>query len=179
MKLLKLTLALFLLAIPVSMAVATTPTPAQDIDPYPVLRTASNTGYTGTLTTYTGSLTLTTPGLYENYIFNGRVDIKANNITISNCLIDVPALGGDYGIVNVDFLNGQGSYSGLVVKDTEIKGGESSSILVSSGSFIRCNMHTTGADAVKAKGVVEGDRVLIKNCYIHDIGLLSYNSQHK
>jgi len=177
-KLTKLMLVLFILAIPVSFALATPTKIPQEANAFPLLRTAANTGYTGTLTAYTGSLNLTTPNaVYEDLIFSGRVNIKANNITIQNCLIELGVNDGAYGLVNVDFLN-QGSYSGLIVKDTEFIGGTSSSILISSGSFIRCNMHTTGADAVKAKGVVDGDKVLIKNCYIHDIGLISYSSSN-
>tara|TARA_R110002126_G_scaffold11306_7_gene51037 strand:- start:65 stop:1039 length:975 start_codon:yes stop_codon:yes gene_type:complete len=180
-KLTKLMLALMMLAIPVSFALATPTKAPQEANPFPLLRTAANTGYTGTLTAYTGSLNLTTANAtYEDLIFPGRINIKANNITISNCLIELaPGPGGDgesYGLVNVDFLNGAGYYTGLVVKDCEFIGGKSSSILVSQGSFIRCNFHTTGADAIKAKGCSEGDRVLIKNCYIHDIGRLSYNT---
>lgn len=183
MKKLKLTVAMLMLAIPVSMAFATTtPTPtlttSQEPDIWPLLRDASNTGTTGTLTAYTGSYNLTIEDeIYEDLIFNGQVNIKADNITIKNCRFDTGMNGGNpqpYCLTNSWAAN-SGPYADLLVKDCEFIGGKSCSIIVGDGTFLRCNMHDSGADAVKVVGGVTGEKVLIKNCFIHHIGNTDYN----
>jgi hypothetical protein len=48
--------------------------------------TAENTGPSGTLTPYSGNFTADTDGqIVENLDIDGKIFIKANNVTIRNC----------------------------------------------------------------------------------------------
>lgn len=123
----------------------------------------TNTGTTGTLTAYTGTTTITTDNfILENAIISGSLNIKANNVTIKNCLIET---GGYYGIrCNYEDSNGN-DYTNLLVEDCEIRGMLSAAIYGDNFTARRCNIWNSGSDGLKPVS-----NFLIESCYIHELG---------
>jgi hypothetical protein len=127
---------------------ATATTPATPTQPPPangcVKPDATNTGATGALATYTGPTVLTTPGqTLQNVRVNGTLEVRADNVTISN----VAATGGVF--VNraknatVSHLTGPGvatsSGTGLTVVYSDLGGvddGDSLTITSDAGTYI-------------------------------------------
>lgn len=141
---------------------------------YPTKFDETNTGYTGSLTPYTGTMPLPA-GTYENVSFSGTVSFGADDIVLRNFEID--AGGNDYGIENVDFLPSGSPVvrTGIICEDGEIRNAKSSCVIASSGTFRRLNVHDSGGDAFKVKGVVNGDFVLVVDSYLHHIGNVAVN----
>ncbi|WP_289044445.1 T9SS type A sorting domain-containing protein [uncultured Olleya sp.] len=123
----------------------------------------TNTGTTGTLTAYTGTTTITTDNfILENAIISGSLNIKANNVTIKNCLIET---GGYYGIrCNYEDSNGN-DYTNLLIEDCEIRGMQSAAIYGDNFIARRCNIWNSGNDGLKPVS-----NFLIESCYIHELG---------
>lgn len=123
----------------------------------PAKPNASNTGYSGTLTAYSGSYTITTNGTtIENKIMNGRMHIKANNVTIRNCRWDS---GGPY---NIQCTYG---YTGFLIEDCELQNASSTGIYGGNFTARRVNIHDPAGDGIKPQS-----NVLVEQCYIHHIG---------
>lgn len=121
---------------------------------------STNTGTTGNLTTYSGSADITIAGaIIENYIINGSLNIKANNVTVRNCLINTT---GTYGI------RSNYGYTGLLIEDCEITGMTSAAILASDFIARRCNIWHSGADGIKPT-----NNFLIEACYFHHLGYIT------
>ena len=79
---------------------------------------ASNTGVQPgvSLTTHNGSMTLNTPGqVVSGLIITGGVQITASNVTLENCIIEIPASGN----WNIGVAAG---LTGVVIKNCEIIG---------------------------------------------------------
>ncbi|GAA4111055.1 hypothetical protein GCM10022393_08480 [Aquimarina addita] len=121
--------------------------------------TAENTGPKGNLTEYTGETNITTEGtVLENFIINGSINVRANNVTIKNCLI---ITDGTYGIrATYDF-------ESLLIEDCEIRGMQSAGIIGDNFIARRCNIWDSGADALKPF-----NNFIIEDCYIHDLGYI-------
>ncbi|WP_219007588.1 T9SS type A sorting domain-containing protein [Aquimarina litoralis] len=116
-----------------------------------------NTGTTGTLTEYTGATTITQDGTtLENYSINGTLNIRANNVTIKNCLI---ATSGIYGI------RANYGHTGLLVENCEIKDMQSAAILGDNFTARNCNIWNSGGDGIKP-----GNNFLIEGCYFQKLG---------
>lgn len=123
---------------------------------------ATNTGVPvgTTLTNYTGPSVITTNGTtIDSKRITYGLDIRANNVTIKNCLVEVD---DSFFIILSD--NGN---TGLVIQDTEIDGMDNISGDSAVGGYnytlLRCNIHNT-VDGIKA-----GDNTVIQDCYIHDM----------
>ena len=116
-----------------------------------------NTGTTGTLTEYTGTTTITQDGTtLENYSINGTLNIRANNVTIKNCLI---ATDGIYGI------RANYGHTGLLVENCEIRDMQSAAILGDNFTARNCNIWNSGGDGIKP-----GNNFLIEGCYFQKLG---------
>ena len=130
---------------------------------------ASNTGVQAgvQLTTYTGHLTISTPGqVVSGLIITGGVQISASNVTLENCIIEVPSSSP----WNVGVSSG---LTGVTIKNCEIIGAGSSGPTGSYGIYVQgnsqvtinsVNMHDIGQGLVLNDG-----RVTLENSYIHDL----------
>jgi hypothetical protein len=127
----------------------------------PVVRTALNTGPTAAHgTALSGVITVTTDGaLYENFTLNGKFDIRANNVTIRNGVIN--ATGYDRAI---DGTNTSGK-SGILVQEVSITGAEAAGVQCEGISLVR-NTIVGNEDGIKAES-----NMLIHDNYIADCGL--------
>lgn len=104
--------------------------------------------------------------IIENKRIIGGVTIKANNVTIRNCLIDganrvgLPEINNWYGVKNMD------GFTGLIVEDCEIVGVASAAIFANEGLFRRLNIHDSLKDGMKIQGPVH-----VAECWVHHIGI--------
>lgn len=169
-------------AAPTTVAPTTTPpttaapttvaptTPPTTVAPEPGDRpNSSTTGHDGNLTrTYSGGVTITQSWLdannngsrvIEDVRFNGRVNVRVDDLTIRNFHID----GGLYGVDNNVFSGNP--TTGLVLEDGELTGQSSSGLLVSNTTARRLHIHHQGADAMKPFR-----NVLVEDCYVHHLG---------
>ena len=130
---------------------------------------ATNTGVqAGTnLTTYNGQLTLSTPGqVVSGLIITGGVEITASNVTLKDCIIEVPNNANwNVGIA--------GGLTGVVLQNCEIVGAGTSGTLGSYGIYVRGNSQVT-INAVNMHDVGQGlvlndGQVTLENSYIHDL----------
>lgn len=123
---------------------------------------ATNTGVpAGTVLTNSGSVTVTQNGATVqnlNIANGGQIVVKANNVTIKN----VKITGCTYYPIDYD----NGTYSGLVVQDTEIESTCSATTAgLSFGGYTARRVHVHGtADGFKADS-----NAVIEDSYIHDL----------
>ena len=130
---------------------------------------ASNTGVQPgvSLTTHNGSMTLNTPGqVVSGLIITGGVQITASNVTLENCIIEIPANGN----WNIGVAAG---LTGVVIKNCEIIGAGSAGPVGTYGIYVQgnsqvtinsVNMHDVGQGLVLNDG-----QVTLENSYIHDL----------
>lgn len=120
---------------------------------------ATNTGVpAGVTLTNSGNVTVTQNGaIIQNLNINGSITVRANNVTIRNVRIT----SGDYYPISYS-----GSYTGLVVEDSEMIG--TASGVTSFGpdaNYTARRVETTGgADGFKANS-----NVVIEDSYIHNL----------
>src|SRR3984957_1938153 len=119
------------------------------------------------LTTHSGSLTLSTPGqVVRGLIITGGVQITASNVTLENCIIEVPASAPwDVGV--------NGGLTGVNIENCEIVGAGTAGPEGSMGIYVEgdsqvtinaINMHDVG------QGVdVNDGQVTLENSYIHNL----------
>ena len=130
---------------------------------------ATNTGVQAgvNLTTHSGQLTLSTPGqVVSGLIITGGVQITASNVTLKNCIIEVPnSANWNVGIA--------GGLTGVVLQNCEIVGAGTSGPLGSYGIYVQGNSQVT-INAVNIHDVGQGlvlndGQVTLENSYIHDL----------
>ena len=121
---------------------------------------------------------ITTDGLVvENAILNGIFKIRANNVTLRNCLIQGGVEGSDplsWSLYALDAW--EVGFSGLLVEDCELTRADSSVALFNRAVVRRCNFHTTRFDLVKTKTeFLTGDAgyTTIESSYFGVMGNLS------
>ena len=119
------------------------------------------------LTTHSGQLTLSTPGqVVSGLIITGGVQITASNVTLQNCIIEIPSSGNwNVGIA--------GGLTGVVLQNCEIVGAGTSGPLGSYGIYVEGNSQVT-INAVNIHDVGQGlvlndGQVTLENSYIHDL----------
>ena len=138
------------------------------VDP-PLYPNATNTGVPAgvKLTPYTGSLTLSTPGqVVSGLIISGGVNITASNVTLENCIIEMPSSGGwDIGVA--------GGLTGVVIQNCEIIGSGLSGQLGTYGIYVEGDSQVTiNADNIHDVGTgvtVSDGQIIVENSYIHDL----------
>lgn len=122
----------------------------------------TNTGVpAGTTLTPSGSLTVSTDNtVVDSLDITGQIIIQANNVTIRNTRIT----SGDY--YPIDYP--EGSYTGLLVEDSEIIGTSSDVTAgISASDYTARRVYVTGtADGFKAN-----TNVLIEDCYVHELAI--------
>lgn len=131
---------------------------------------AGNTGVIpGTvLTQYNGNMVVTTAGaVIQNLDIRGNVTVKANNVTIRNCIIRgvaVAPTSNSYALI-MQFSN---NYSKLLVEDCTLVAQSpnqwTSGIQGCNMTIRRCDISNT-VDGVDAMGM---GNVLVDSCYLHD-----------
>jgi fibronectin type 3 domain-containing protein len=131
---------------------------------------ASNTGYSGSLTTVNGTYTASAGEVIQNKLFTGGIIVPAgaHNVVIRNCKIT----GGHYAIRCWD------GAQNLLIEDVEIDGSASPGAIGSKGiigsnfTARRVHVHHTGSDGIQTVG----SNVTITQSYIHDSGYGGYNA---
>lgn len=125
---------------------------------------ASNTGVpVGTvLTNYTGPSVITTAGtVIDSKTITYGLDIRANNVTIRNCSIQV---NDAFFVILSD--NGNTNF---LIEDCEIDGGNNTSGDSAIGGYNytirRCNIHSL------VDGLKVGSNTVVQDCYIHDLAM--------
>ena len=119
------------------------------------------------LTTHSGALTLSTAGqVVSGLVITGGVQITASNVTLENCIIEVPSSSPwDIGIA--------GGLTGVTLENCEIIGAGSAGPVGSYGIYVQgnsqvtinsVNMHDVGQGLVLNDG-----QVTLENSYIHDL----------
>jgi Tryptophan-rich Synechocystis species C-terminal domain/Right handed beta helix region len=130
---------------------------------------ATNTGVQAgvNLTTHSGQLTLSTAGqVVSGLIITGGVQIDASNVTLKNCIIEIPSSGNwNVGIA--------GGLTGVVLQNCEIVGAGTSGPVGSYGIYVQGNSQVT-INAVNIHDVGQGlvlndGQVTLENSYIHDL----------
>ena len=130
---------------------------------------ASNTGVQAGvhLATYSGTLKLSTPGqVVSGLIITGGVQISASNVTLENCIIEVPSTANwNIGVA--------GGLTGVNIENCEIVGAGSSGPQGSYGIYVQGNSQVT-INAVNIHDVGQGlvlndGQVTLENSYIHDL----------
>lgn len=116
-----------------------------------------------TLTKYTGPTVIKTDGtVIDSKQVTGCLDIRANNVTIKNSLLQARCF--------FNVLSDSGK-TGLILSDVEIDGLDNtdsdSAINGSNFTCIRCNIHST------VDGIKPGSNVTIRDSYIHDLTMTS------
>lgn len=121
---------------------------------------AHNTGPTnlGILTDASNQIVTVDGTVIENLNIDGRIEVRANNVTIRNCIVNSFGffqypIGAHYG------------FTGTLIEDCEVLGASSACIFGSGFTARRCNVHESTGDAFKARF----DSV-IEACWIHHIG---------
>jgi len=134
--------------------------PAPSLPTWP---NATNTGVPATVTLQpSGGFTVTQDGAVVNGLeITGCLVIRANNVTVQNTRVHQNDLCYG-GAIDVGYTN-----SGIVVKDTEIDGGNKNGwgqLIGNSGyTCIRCNLHNGG------HGFHMNSNVTILDSYVHDL----------
>ena len=106
---------------------------------------------------------ITQDGAVITGTINESLNIKANNVTVTNFKLD--AQWAPYGI-NAMFDNGDGQpYTGLKVFNGEVTNANSAMIYGRNMHLRRLNIHDGGADAIKAE-----TNSLIEYCFLHHTG---------
>ena len=130
---------------------------------------ATNTGVQAgvNLTTHSGQLTLSTAGqVVSGLIITGGVQITASNVTLKNCIIEIPSSGNwNVGIA--------GGLTGVVLQNCEIVGAGRSGPVGTYGIYVQGNSQVT-INAVNIHDVGQGlvlndGQVTLENSYIHDL----------
>lgn len=119
---------------------------------------AANTGPSNPalITTSSAGRTVSSANaILENTRFTGTIHVRANNVTIRNCIID----GGLYGI-NCNY-----GASGLLIEDCEIKNATSAGIFGGNFTARRLNIHDIGGDGLKPT-----TQCLLEDSFIHHLG---------
>ena len=128
---------------------------------------ATNTGVpAGTTLKSSGGLTLLTPGqVVSGLNINGNVDIRASNVTLENCIINMtdPTLFWGVSVL--------GGLTGVTIKNCTIIGSGPPATTQQSGiktdsqvTIDSCNIQNVG------HGVdVYAGQVVVENSYIHDL----------
>lgn len=119
---------------------------------------ATNTGWTGPLTSATGGNLTVAGTVLENLDIAGTVYVKASNVTIRNCRITA----GSFYAIQCTF-----GFTGLLIEDCELT--DASSAMIYGGDFTarRLNIHHGGADGIKTT-----HDVLVERCWIHHLGMI-------
>lgn len=141
---------------------------------------AGNTGVLpGTvLTQYNGDMIVTTAGaVIQNLDIRGNIKVKANNVTIRNCMIRgnaVAPTSGSYALI----MQFSSSILNLVIEDCTLVAQSpnpyTSGIQGSGMTIRRCDISNT-VDGVDATGV---GNVLVDSCYIHDGSYFTPSTTH-
>lgn len=141
---------------------------------------AANTGVVpGTvLTQYNGDMVVTTAGaVIQNLDIRGNVNVKANNVTIRNCIIRglaVAPTGGSYALV-MQYSN---NYKNLLVEDCTLVAQSpnqwTSGIQGCNMTIRRCDISNT-VDGIDSMGM---GYVTVDSCYIHDGSYFTPSSTH-
>lgn len=118
-----------------------------------------NTGPTDTTNMITtGGMTITQPGtVIENRIITGTINVKADNVTIRNFILD--GSNASYGI-RCDY-----GYQNILIEHGEIRNCSSAGIYGRNFTARCLEIHEMGADGLKARG-----NTLIEGCWIHHLG---------
>jgi hypothetical protein len=134
-----------------------TPSPSPSPSPSGEWPDASNTGYSGSLTTRSGYRVTTAGAVLENQHFTSTLVIAAANVTVRNCRVDA-------GFFGIEVESGG---DGLTVENCTITGGGDSGIASTQADdvTIRRNNISGGADGMK----IAGTDVLVEDNYIHDL----------
>ncbi len=105
-----------------------------------------------------GGMTITQDGaVIENVRVFGVIDVRANNVTIRNFVIDA---GNQPYAIKCN----NGTY-GTVIEDGELFNVNSAHIIGSGFSAFRLNMHHSGGDGFKASS-----DALVEGCWVHHLG---------
>jgi hypothetical protein len=143
-----------------------TTTTTTDSSDYP---DASNTGVQAgvQLKTYNGNLTITTPGeVVSGLIITGGVQIEASNVTLENCIIEVPSSAPwDVGV--------NGGLTGVNIQNCEVVGAGTAGPMGSMGIYVQGDSQVTmNADNIHdvGQGVdVNDGQIVLENSYIHNL----------
>jgi hypothetical protein len=126
--------------------------------PYPSFPDASCTGWqhTGvTLTAYTGPSTITTTGtVIDGKQINGELRINANNVTVRRSRIN--------GRIFTEYSN---RYTGILLEDVEIDGGNTTLACLGPSGFSARRVHIRNC----AQGINSSGGFTLEDSYIHDI----------
>lgn len=110
------------------------------------------------LTSYNGLVIENDGTVLEGCFVQGTIQVKADNVTIRDCLIETT---GFYGI-QTNF-----GATGLLIEDVEIRNMRSAGIFGNNFTVRRANIHDAGGDAIKP-----GNNVIIKDSWLHRLGYL-------
>ena len=138
------------------------------VDP-PLYPNATNTGVPAgvKLTPYSGTLTLSTPGqVVSGLIISDGVQIDASNVTLENCIIEIPNSGSwDVGVAS--------GLTGVVIQNCEIVGSGLSGQVGTYGIYVQGDSQVTiNADNIHDVGtgvIVSGGQTIVENSYIHNL----------
>ncbi|WP_052726426.1 M10 family metallopeptidase C-terminal domain-containing protein [Devosia epidermidihirudinis] len=120
---------------------------------------ATNTGVPdGVVLTKSGSITITKPGTVIDALdIQGTINIQANNVTIKNSKVT----SSDFAVIRI-----APGVTGTVIQNNDINGKDSGGQgIFGQGTFIGNDISGVG-DGIN----VTGDKVLIQDNYIHDLG---------
>jgi hypothetical protein len=132
----------------------------------------TNTGLTNPniLTPYTGPSVVTTAGtVIENASITGGLEIDAPNVTIENCLFDLPGTAQGQPNYNDSALQIDDGADDATVENSSFTGGGPGTVQIfSSGHNLQClnlNIYNTPTDAFQLAG-----STTISGCWLHQIG---------
>ena len=114
---------------------------------------------------------ITTNGLLvENAIVNGVVNVKANDVTFRNCLIQ----GADKGDSPTEYalyaIKANFDFTGLTIEDCSIERCDSASLLIGNTTVRRCAFYDVNADFVKSQSGVGKGHVTVESCHFQHMG---------
>jgi hypothetical protein len=113
---------------------------------------------------------ITTDGaLIENQIFYTGLQVRAHNVTIRNCTIDIgPFAPNWYAVTNVySDDNGIPLATNFRLENCTIRGG-TTGVYVQHATVMNCDIQETGKDAIK---IASRGHCMIRNNYVARIGL--------
>ncbi len=118
---------------------------------------------------------ITTDGLLvENAIVNGVLNVRANDVTFRNCLIQGAVVGtlppqyADYG------LNFANDFTGLTVEDCSFERFDSAGFYGAFATIRRCSFYETNGDLLKSYGGVGRGHVTVESCHFQRMGNKDY-----
>ena len=118
---------------------------------------------------------ITTDGLLvENAIVNGVLNVRANDVTFRNCLIQGAVVGtlppqyADYG------LNFANDFTGLTVEDCSFERFDSAGFYGAFATLRRCSFYETNGDLLKSYGGVGRGHVTVESCHFQRMGNKDY-----